>query len=178
MMSKPDRAPLSPVPAPLAFPALDIAGPARHVRLPRVVDYNTFWTTVGSAAPVIALAAVVSVSDLRETSTRSLVALSTLVMRVTPAVGDPYWTKAKFHSRILLGLVVVQGINVAVQCYALAFALISLADGTNRLHPPLAVALEVCGVAALALTAIVAGVSKHRLSILGSQLAPAAAPIA
>jgi hypothetical protein len=57
-------------------------------------------------------------------------------MRLAPDEGNPYWKKAKFHSRILLGLVVFQGLNVAVQCYALAFALVSLADHTNQLHPP------------------------------------------
>jgi hypothetical protein len=83
--------------------------------------------TVGAAAPIVALASVVSIADLmgaRDQLSRSLRAPPTL---------DSDWLDSEFirAGRLAIGAYLVGIINGALQMVALSMALQSLADGRN-----------------------------------------------
>ena len=89
--------------------------------------HEFFWVTVGVAAPVIALASVVSIADLmgaRDRVSRNL---------PTPSAPDSDWLDSEFirAGRLIFGAYLVGIINGALQMVALSIALESLADGNN-----------------------------------------------
>jgi hypothetical protein len=88
--------------------------------------HESFWVTVGAAAPVIALASVVSIADLmgaRDRISRNL---------PTPAL-DSDWLDSEFirAGRLLIWAYLIGIINGALQMVALSMALQSLADGNS-----------------------------------------------
>ena len=89
--------------------------------------HEPFWVTVGAAAPVVALASVVSIADLmgaRDQLSRSL--------RAPPALASD-WLDSEFirAGRLAIGAYLVGIINGALQMVTLSVALQSLADGDN-----------------------------------------------
>jgi hypothetical protein len=132
--------------------------------------YDTFWAVAGGAAPVIALAAVVSLAELRDLRTSTLGETDQKILRLPWDKANSYWGKAKRIGVAIYILVVFQAINIAVQCYVLWFSLMSLANSTNEQKPTLVAALETCGVAALAITGIGPGQVKFKRERLAANL--------
>jgi hypothetical protein len=89
--------------------------------------HENFWLTVGAAAPVVALAAVVSFTD---------------GIRVVESVNDLGRTakvdwpakNAGRSATVLASLFVISAANIILQVVALALALTALAQGHNRKH--------------------------------------------
>jgi hypothetical protein len=105
------------------------------------VNLSDFWVAAAAAAPVIALAAIVTIGDLSK-------------FVDSPAVGRP-WSGSRTEAiaaldrrgtRYVLRLAWITGINVVVQALALAFALISLVDGQSLLPAGFVIAAETIGV--------------------------------
>ena len=90
--------------------------------------HESFWVTVGAAAPVIALASVVSIADLmgaRDQISRNLPTPS-------PALDNAWLDSAVTRAgRLLIWAYLVGVINGALQMVTLSMALQSLADGNN-----------------------------------------------
>ena len=104
-------------------------------------NLSDFWVAAAAAAPVIALAAIVTVSDMSK-------------FVDDPALGRP-WSGPRPEAiaaldrrgtRYVLQLAWITGINVLVQALALAFALISLVDGHSFLPTGFVIAAETIGV--------------------------------
>jgi hypothetical protein len=90
--------------------------------------HESFWVTVGAAAPVIALASVVSIADLmgaRDQISRNLPTPS-------PALDNAWLDSAVTRAgRLLIWAYLIGVINGALQMVTLSMALQSLADGNN-----------------------------------------------
>ena len=90
--------------------------------------HESFWVTVGAAAPVIALASVVSIADLMGTRDQISRNLPTPSSARDSAWLDSAITRA---GKLLIWAYLVAVINGALQMVALSIALQSLADGNN-----------------------------------------------
>lgn len=109
--------------------------------------HENFWITVGAAAPVVALAAVVSFTD---------------GIRVVESVNDlgrtakvDWPTKnAERGVTVLASLFVISAANIILQVVALALALTALAQGHNSVAPVLLVVGEPLSVLLLLVTGI------------------------
>jgi hypothetical protein len=103
-------------------------GRAGECQTASVSFHESFWVTVGAAAPVIALASVVSIADLlaaRDQISRSLPTPS-------PALDSGWLNSAITRAgKLAIWAYLVGIINGALQMVALAMALQSLADGNN-----------------------------------------------
>jgi hypothetical protein len=90
--------------------------------------HESFWVTIGAAAPVITLASVVSIADLMGARDRVSRNLST-----TSSALDSDWLDSEFirAGRLVIGAYLVGIINGALQMVAMSMALQSLADGDN-----------------------------------------------
>jgi hypothetical protein len=130
--------------------------------------HESFWVTVGAAAPVVALASVVSIADLmgaRDQISRNLPTPS-------PAL-DSDWLDSEFirAGRLLIGAYLVGIINGALQMVALSMALQSLADGNNvvptivpRITVPLGIFLLLVSISMTASLRTIQRHVSHRLS--------------
>jgi hypothetical protein len=90
--------------------------------------HENFWVAVAAAAPVIALASVISATD----------ALRMYDDFERPAdIAEEAWPDklARQGIRWLWVLMTVTGLNLVVEGFALVFALISLANGYNQIPP-------------------------------------------
>ena len=90
--------------------------------------HESFWVTVGAAAPVIALASVVSIADLMGARDQISRNLPTPSSALDSAWLDSAVTRA---GRLLIWAYLVGVTNGAMQMVALSVALQSLADGNN-----------------------------------------------
>jgi len=120
-----------------------------------VAFHDSFWVLAGTAAPVIALAAVLSareVDDLgiglqeerREWAKRRG---HQLTRKKRPAVASPY-DSAIFSATATYRIHMV---NLILQTVVLGISLLSLADASNLISPLVAVACALAGMALLAL---------------------------
>jgi hypothetical protein len=93
------------------------------------MPYNeSFWVTVGTAAPVIALASVVTISDLLKSADR----FDWLAM----AAGKTWPGRSKIYLGTLVGLQMLTIIVIlTIQATALSSALQSLEHGRNEAIP-------------------------------------------
>jgi hypothetical protein len=125
-----------------------------HVRLLCVAFHEAFWAVVGGSAPVIALAAVVSIGDLSDLEGRiAVLEIRERHEQASPAPADgPAAARYSLRAmhRMTSYLILVHDMNVAMQAVLLAIALISLTGQTNWAAPWIAIAGEVAGVALLA----------------------------
>ena len=111
--------------------------------------HDVFWAVVGGSAPVIALAGIVSMSDMmnqafewsRYTQDRPRREVRQLTER--SALG----TLAKWS-------IVTQVTNLALQALVFMFALLSLAAAVNVIPPWIAIVIEVLGLTRLAIGAV------------------------
>lgn len=94
--------------------------------------HESFWVTVGAAAPVLALASVVSITDLMGARDQISRSLPTSSPARDSARLDSTITRA---GRLLIWAYLVAVINGALQMVALSMALQSLADGNNVVPP-------------------------------------------
>lgn len=103
-------------------------GRARECQTASVSFHESFWVTVGAAAPVIALASVVSIADLMGARDR----VSHNLPIPSPTLNSE-WLDSEFirAGRLLIGAYLVGIINGALQMVALSMALQSLADSDN-----------------------------------------------
>jgi hypothetical protein len=141
-----------------------VTPPGPHVTLPRMY-HETFWVAVSAAAPVIALAVVVALNDMRREEAlynRDIEPSQGVpIWRYVPPLGGPKaagivrrwtWTAASLHR-----------LNVLGQATVLAFSLTSLAQQVDEIPPALAIVAEVGGLLVL----LGAGVaSKRMLAVL------------
>ena len=121
--------------------------------------HETFWAISGTAAPVIALAAVVSYSDLRDEGTDWSQACDALrfkirdeqvwdrVERVLKSVDQRYRRYAGWVKGVQLA-------NLVVQATLLCVSLVSVANQANLVTPLAGVVAAVGGVLCLAVVAI------------------------
>jgi len=121
------------------------------VRLPLVSYHESFWLTIGAAAPVIALAIIVSLADSFDM--RVFFKIASFPERL-PAGDDSlasFYRKVIRKSRRRGGQVYALGLtNMALQAAMLAVALYSLAQRHDTIPLLLAVIVEPLGVLALA----------------------------
>ena len=90
--------------------------------------HESFWVTVGAAAPIIALASVVSIADLMGARDRVSPNLPTR----SSALGDDWLDSELIRAgRLLIWAYLVGVVNGALQMVTLSIALQSLADGSN-----------------------------------------------
>lgn len=124
---------------------------------------ENFWVTVGTAAPVIALAVVVSIADAFRVRERTWQAVGEILQRVRlDTTGrDVSWEGArdlgtligryKTWTRLSIGAGLVNGV---FQLIALWAALVSLEDGKNAVSPKLPEVIVPLGILLLLLAAI------------------------
>ena len=91
--------------------------------------HESFWVTVGAAAPIIALASVVSIADLMGARDRVSPSLSPPSSSV---LGDDWLDSELIRAgRLLIWAYLVGVVNGALQLVTLSMALQSLADGSE-----------------------------------------------
>jgi hypothetical protein len=133
-----------------------------------VAFHQEFWVVTGTAAPIIAVAAVLSLTD----ATSAIVATRAKVARI---IFDPReeFTKGDnplsilYHGtnrRAAVGYAMtgIQVINLGLQAWLLALSLLSIAYQVNESTIQLAITIPVLGVGLLALTGTVMLLSKGR----------------
>jgi LytS/YehU family sensor histidine kinase len=90
--------------------------------------HESFWVTVGTAAPIIALASVVSIADLMGARDR----VSPNLSSSSSVQGDDWLDSELIRAgRLLIWAYLVGVVNGALQMVTLSIALQSLADGSN-----------------------------------------------
>jgi hypothetical protein len=112
-----------------------------------VAYHEAFWTVVGGAAPVIALAVIVSLGDIEEHWVNPWLAASSLPSGDRERISRD---QAALATRVRRGHIG----NLVLQTVFLGIALWSLAAASNIIPPWGAVVGEVLGIALLALGAI------------------------
>jgi hypothetical protein len=143
-----------------------------------VTFHETFWAVAAGTAPVVALAAVVSISDLSAQETniiRSIVDRSEKALRNDDVENDGTGRVIKplFSNFGLLGILLsTQVLNVCLQTVILAVALTSLADQASLIAPWIVTAGLTMGLAILALVAFFAIMAKFRITMLPYSLRP------
>ena len=123
--------------------------------------HDTFWLVAGGAAPVIALASVVTFGEARQLESISQVEVRAQVLEMPLSVRAEFWKDRKRLLRIAQLMAWLQIVNLALQCWILASSLMSLAHSTNELPTALVVAAEVVGIALLAVGGF--GAARFRL---------------
>jgi hypothetical protein len=138
--------------------------------------HESFWVTVGVAAPVVALASVVSIADLmgaRDQVSRSL-------RTPSPAL-DSDWLDSEFirAGRLAIGAYLVGIINGALQMVALSLALQSLADGRNVVPTTVPQVMAPLGIflllVSISMTASLRTIQRHVSHHLSSEPSPQSA---
>jgi len=110
----------------------------RRVRLPGMTYHESLWVAAAAAAPVIALASIVSVTEARSRQA-ALVRDTTRAREATrPGKPDPV-VAAQPTLKLIGALDSVSFINIILQFFVLSAALWSLAD--NRDYAPLRLAV-------------------------------------
>jgi hypothetical protein len=110
-----------------------------------VAFHESFWVVTGTAAPVIALAAIVSLADADREFMGFLVTALSDFERI-----KPFMNRAAFTG-IWIG---VSGLlNLLLQATLLTISLVSLAEDVNSVPPWSAIAMAVGGVILLAVSA-------------------------
>jgi len=134
-----------------------------------VAFHQEFWVVTGTAAPVIAVAAVLSLTD-------AMSGTATIRTEATKFIfdDDPLGEITKgdllsilYHAtnrRSTVGYVMalIQVINLGLQAWLLTLSLLSIAYQVNESTVLLAIRIPVLGVGLLALTGIVMLVTKRR----------------
>jgi hypothetical protein len=106
-----------------------------------VAYHDSLWVTVGAAAPVIALAAIVSISDIFGADERFWDGFRRYLdgadysTQFMEEIGNMLLVQGRRAGRIGLGSRWIAIINVSLQLAMLAIALVSLADGSNAVSP-------------------------------------------
>jgi hypothetical protein len=139
--------------------------PTRYDKLARMDYHDNFWVVAGGVAPVIALAAVVSLGSAHDLRTALFTSDSTL-SNVPLAQGTRYRNKIRKIARPNAISGNLQNVNIGVQCYVLAVSLLSLANGRNDSNPLVVAILEILGLAALFVTTVVTSTVKFRRRLL------------
>jgi hypothetical protein len=135
-----------------------------------VAFQDTFWIVAGGAAPVIALASVVTFSEARQLEAISQVEVRAQVLEMPLSIRNDFW-KARNRLLHLAQLMAwVQILNLALQCWILASSLLSLAQSANELPTSVVVGVEVAGIALLAVGGFGAARFKYRRSIFAYQI--------
>lgn len=141
-----------PAPAPRALPAAyqPLACPGYSCHTIGVTFHETFWVVGGTAAPVIALAAIVSVKDLIKDS-------NAIMDPVRPYIGSGTDDNKRKVNRYMsqcdaVSAVCIFGqlINVCLQAFVLTISLLSIADQSNVIPIWIGIAAPVTGVLWLA----------------------------
>jgi hypothetical protein len=114
-----------------------------------VAFHEGFWLITGTAAPVVALAAVVSLADA---GTVHLDAMSAAVSKVRSAPTErivDYWKWSRSFSDSITAFVALLALiglfNLFLQAALLTVSLVSVADGDNLVPPWLAIVAAVGG---------------------------------
>jgi hypothetical protein len=110
--------------------------------------HDNFWVVAGTAAPVIALAVIVSTGDVLREFLISTVALNS-ARRL-----DPTAVRLGAPRRTLDWLIAIGLFNLFLQTALLSVSLVSLADGANLTPPWVAVAAAVAGLLLLPAAAV------------------------
>jgi hypothetical protein len=131
-----------------------------------VAFHDTFWLVAGGAAPVIALASVVTFSEARRLESVSRVDVRVQVQDLPVSVRDRFWKARNRLLNLAQLLAYLQLVNLALQCWMLTTSLMSLAGNTNELPAAVVVAAEIVGIALLAVGGVGAGVFSFRRSAL------------
>jgi hypothetical protein len=125
--------------------------------------YDNFWVTVGTAAPVIALAAVVSLPDVFQARQHRFDALLPTIERFLRDGPGTVNAQQRYvdlvdmtrgQTRLLKRANVIGLCNGFLQLIALLLALWSLADGKNVVSPNIAVIIVPLGILLLLLGTI------------------------
>ena len=119
----------------------------RGARLPCVRYHDSFWVTIGTAAPVIALATVVAISDI----------LRSAIRFPQRGFAGMFWPTGRGVFLLVSLLLVITLTNMAIQFVALSFALKSLAYGKNEISPTIIVAIVPLGIILLVISAGLTG---------------------
>jgi len=108
--------------------------------------HETFWVVTGTTAPVLALAAVLSISDLHRLAERQLDEW----LKVSRKVCDPsartrsekfdvllhrHLVSLRRNGKLAAGLVLLQVLNMAAQAAMLLASLLAIADQRNQGAP-------------------------------------------
>jgi protein-S-isoprenylcysteine O-methyltransferase Ste14 len=123
-----------------------------------VAFHETFWVVTGTAAPVIALAAVLSANDLERETRRLIAAIDQADddWRDQVATGIPRPVDLLAHAVHRTGrvkrLALAQMVSILFQALLLAVSLLSIAFHRNLIPAWIAVVIPVAGVWALAVT--------------------------
>lgn len=114
--------------------------------------HETFWVITGTAAPVIALAAVIGLTDnLRQ------VAGSVTDPDMNPATVDRDKARPVLTAYLwqLASVAVLGGLNLLSQAVVLLASLLSVSDHRNWMPPGVAISFTVLGILTLACNGIV-----------------------
>jgi hypothetical protein len=114
----------------------------RDARLPPVAYSENFWVVVGTAAPIIALASVLSYTES--------LGMSGKFERPADSSEQELDRLRRQGSTATYWLWALSGLNIIIQGSALTLALISLADGGNDISPKIVILVPGVGFALLA----------------------------
>lgn len=136
-----------------------------------VAFHEAFWIVTGTAAPVVALAAVVSMRDVNDYSYRRGLQLRALTEDVVAngierLAVDEELQPAYLRLVFLGSLWVLQATNMCLQTALLAIALISIEQSANLLAPWIATTGTVVGLMLLAVTVVVEGNIKRMSAVI------------
>jgi len=130
-----------------------LAPPPDWCHTARVAFHETFWVVTGTAAPVIALAAVVSLNDLGKETGRMAESLERVRrnLSATPEI-EALISGAPSPIRLIRQFAGQQSMNIFLQAALLTVSLLSIAFQRNLIPVWIAVVIPVVGVLLLALT--------------------------
>jgi hypothetical protein len=111
--------------------------------------HEAFWAVVGAAAPVIALASIVSVSDMMNHAFEW-----SRYRRDRPRRAVRELTERSALGMLTKFSIITQATNLVLQALALLFALLSLAAAVNMIPRWIAIVIEVIGLPRLAIGAL------------------------
>ena len=146
--------------------------PARLCHTALVVFHETFWVLTGTAAPVIALAGVVSLNEVAAAA--RLLGDSMDLARSQPddAADRAHLKRYLSAAGPRLGVAfVLQLLNIGIQAALLALALLSINSQANELPAVVAVGAAVLGVAILAAVVFLTAQATTILEKMRSEIA-------
>ena len=111
--------------------------------------HEAFWAVVGAASPVIALASIVSVSDMMNHAFEW-----SRYRRDRPRRAVRELTERSALGMLTKFSIITQTTNLVLQALALLFALLSLAAAVNMIPRWIAIVIEVIGLPRLAIGAL------------------------
>ena len=111
--------------------------------------HEAFWAVVGAASPVIALASIVSVSDMMNHAFEW-----SRYRRDRPRRAVRELTERSALGMLTKFSIITQATNLVLQALALLFALLSLAAAVNMIPRWIAIVVEVLGLTRLAIGAV------------------------